>query len=199
MRALVLLLAALLLWMLGVNSAAAQSPLDCAVVPQNICEDAEILALEGERSALVEQLTTLDPAHPALANEQIWLDGLGACGDDDACYRNAYLNHNQLLREGAAAPPTAPAAETPIEEPPDAASIEEAEPAPERAAPQTRTRREPRQRGGDVYVSANPFGWGFFTAIGLSLLIFYALMRALRNNRRELRAYEAQAREVDWG
>ena len=198
MRALVLLLAALLLWMLGVNSAAAQSPLDCTVVPQNICEDAEILALEGERSALVEQLTTLDAAHPALANEQIWLDGLGACGDDAACYRTAYLNHNQLLRS-ATAPPTAPAADTAVEEPPDAASVEEAQSAPERAAPQTRTRREPRQRSGDVYVSANPFGWGFFTAIGLSLLIFYALTRALRNNRRELREYEAQLREVDWG
>lgn len=199
MRAPVLLLAALLACLLGVNPAAAQAPLDCAAVPQNICEDADILALEGERSALVEQLTSLDAQNPALAGEQTWLDGLDACADDAACYRSAYLNHNESLRQSVAALPSAPGAETPIEAPPDAASIEEAQPAPEEAAPRARTRREPRQHSGPVYVAANPFGWGFFTAIGLSLLIFYALTRALRNNRRELRAYQAQAQEDDWG
>src|SRR5262245_39884433 len=119
MRAPVLLLAAFLLWLLGANAAAAQSPLDCGVAPQNICENADILGLEGERSALVEQLTSLDAQNPALAGEQTWIDGLGACADDAECYRSAYLNHNQLLRQSVAALPTAPAAETPVEAPPD--------------------------------------------------------------------------------
>ncbi len=199
MRALLLLLAALLFWTLGANSAAAQTPLDCAAIPQNICEDGEILALEGERSALVDHLTTLDPQSPVLAGEQTWLGALGACGEDAECYRTAYLNHNQMLRQSIAALPgaAAPEAETPTEAPPDTASIEEAPPAREDAAPaRTRTRRETPERSGDgAYVPAGLPGWGFFTAFGVALAIFWALLRALRRNRAELRAQEAQLHE----
>lgn len=204
MRAWLWGLAALLLCAFGAQ-AAAQTPLDCAAVGQSVCEDGEILALEGERAALIDQLATLDPQNPALAGEQLWLDGLGACGEDPACYRTAYLNHNQMLRQSLSALPGAGEAPAPeeLEAPPDATM----EPAPPPRAERAPTRRrEERSTPRDAYVASGLPGWGFFTAIGLSGLIFWALMRALRKNRRELRAHEAalraheaQSREDDWG
>jgi hypothetical protein len=193
MRIWLLLLAALLMWTVGAGAAAAQSPLDCSAAPQNICEDAELLALEGERSALVGQLSALDPQNPALASEQTWLDGLGACEDEAACYRTAYLNHNQMLRQHLAALPGA-IAEAPPEAPPDAAPIEE--PPPEREeASRPRTRDDARGPARETYVASGLPGWGFFTAIGVTLLILFALLRTLRRNREELRAQQAQLRD----
>ena len=119
------MLAALTLCTLGASAASAQTPLSCGAVPQNVCEDKDLLALEGERAALIQQLTGRDPQNAALANEQTWTDGLGACGDDVECYRTAYLNHNQALRQSVAALPGAPSADAPVEAPADAPTVEE--------------------------------------------------------------------------
>ncbi|MGQ0533288.1 MAG: hypothetical protein ACT4OF_11450 [Caulobacteraceae bacterium] len=190
MRRWLFALAALALCALGERGASAQT-LDCSVVPQSICESEDTLLLEGERSALIQQIADLDPQHAALAGEQAWIDGLGACGEDAECYRSAYLTHNQTLRESVDA--LAGAETAPLEEPPDAAAIgpptegEDAAPA----------RRAERARDGPVYAPSGLPGWGFFTAIGVTLLIFYALLRALAKHRRELRAEEARLRD-EW-
>lgn len=200
MRSWLWVLAALFACALAVPPAAAQTPLDCATAGQSVCADGEILAIEDERAALVGQLTELDPQNPALALEQTWLDGLGACGEDADCYRTAYLNHNQMLRQTLAALPGAaeePPLEAPIEAPPDAAPFEPL-PAPqeERAPPR---RREPaREPSGDAYVAAGLPGWGFFAAFGVTLLILYALLRARRRNREELRGLEDAPSEDGW-
>jgi uncharacterized protein len=199
MRGWLSMLAALALWALGGAAASAQTPLDCSVVPQSICENEEILALEGERAALVERLASADPQNAALASEQTWLDGLSACGEDADCYRTAYLNHTQTLRQSVAALPGA-TAEPPLEAPPDAETIET--PPPESATPPRAERAErgndARERGGQVYVPGGLPGWGFFTAIGVTLLIFYWLLRTRAKHLREVRADEARLRD-DWG
>ena len=188
MRVWLPLLAALALAALS-SPASAQARLDCAAAPASICASDEVLALEGERLALAEQLTAADPAHAALAREQSWIDGLSACDDDVECYRTAYLNHNQTLRQSL----EAPSVEPPLEEPPDA--DETAPPAAEREPPAAPARDPGAARGGQVYVPAGLPGWGFFTAIGVSLLIFWALLRRLERHKRELSADEARLRE----
>lgn len=189
------MLAALALFALG-DSASAQS-LDCSVVPQSVCADEEVLTLEGERSALIDQIADLDPNHAALAGEQSWIDGLGACGEDLACYRGAYLGHNSALRESANALAAAQPA-PPLEEPPGAAVSEEQQPSAESETaptPRRTRRRESASEGNEqVYVPSGPPGWGFFTAIGVTLLIFYWLLRKLAQHRRELHEDEAQLR-----
>lgn len=196
MRSWIVPLAALALFALGGRGASAQS-LDCSVVPQSVCADEEVLTLEGERSALVDQIADLDPNHAALAGEQAWIDGLGACGEDLACYRGAYLGHNSTLRESANALAAAQPA-PPLEEPPDAAVGEEQQPAAESATaptPRRTRRRESAPEGDDqVYVPSGPPGWGFFAAIGVTLLIFYWLLRKLAQHRRELQEEETQLR-----
>lgn len=191
MRGPATLFALLSLLAFGGVAASAQTPLSCSVAPQTICEDPELLALENERAGLVAQLPSADAQHPALANEQVWSDNLGACGEDAACYRSAYLNHNRALREAVVALPGATSPEAPPEEPPDALSVEEETMALD--ALQEERLREPRA-GRQVYAEEGAVGWGFFTAIGVTLLIFWLLMRALAKNRRELRADEARLR-----
>lgn len=190
MRRWLVTLAVLALCALGERAASAQA-LDCSVVPQSVCADEEVLALESERATLINQLNALDPQHAALAGEQAWIDGLGACGEDADCYRSAYYVHNLQLREtvdGLAGAETAP-----IEEPPNAAVIEPPTES-ENTAP---ARREAREHDGQIYAPSGLPGWGFFTAIGVTLFILYALLRALAKHRRELRAEEAQLRD-DW-
>jgi uncharacterized protein len=188
------ILAALALCMLTAPAASAQTPLDCSVVPQSICESEDILALEGERTALTEQLAGLDPQHAALTGEQTWVDGLSACAEDADCYRTAYLNHNQMLRQSVAAL-AGPDTEPPLEAPPDAATVDEPQAQSEEARPAPRAPRDhARAHSGQVYVPAGLPGWGFFAAIGVSLLIFWALLRKLGEHRREMRAEEARLR-----
>jgi hypothetical protein len=193
-RGWLIIIAALALCALGERAASAQS-LDCSVVPQSVCADEEVLTLEGERSALIDQIADLDPNHAALAGEQAWIDGLGACGEDLACYRGAYLGHNSTLRESANALAAAQPA-PPLEEPPDAAVSEEQQPSAESEPAPTprRTRRRESAPDGQVYVPSGPPGWGFFITIGLTLLIFYWLLRKLAQHRRELQEDEAQLR-----
>jgi uncharacterized protein len=183
---------------LGAGVASAQTPLSCSVAPQSVCEDQELAALESERAALVEQLKGLDPQNAALAGEQTWADGLSACSEDAACYRTAYLNHNQTLRQAAAALPGAATTDTPLETPADAPTVDEQialdEVQAERlreAAEEARNNTPPRE-GDAVYVPAGLPGWGFFTMIGVALLGWWWLMRALKRNRLQLRAEEAQ-------
>lgn len=190
MRAWLTMFAALALGALGAGAASAQ-PLDCSVAPQSVCEDQELLALEGERASLIEQMTGLDPQNAALANEQTWIDGLSACEADVECYRTAYLNHNQMLRQSMAALSVAPSAETPLEAPADEPTIEDETSALDAA--QAERMREPRAEP-QAYVASGAPGWGFFTAIGVTLLIFWWLMRALGRHRREVRADEARLR-----
>ncbi len=192
MRKVFFTLAVLALCALSERPASAQA-LDCTVAPQSVCADEEVLALESERATLVNQLAALDSQHAALGGEQAWIDGLGACGEDADCYRSAYYVHNLQLREtvdGFAAAETAP-----TEESTDAATA----PSAESEAPAAR--RAPREdtRGGDgpIYAPGGLPGWGFFTAIGVTLLILYALLRARAKCRRELRAEEAQLHD-DW-
>ena len=94
MRGWIAVVATLALCALG-GAAWAQSPVSCGTAPQSVCEDQELAGLEGERATLVQQLAAADPQNAALASEQTWVDGLSACGEDAACYRTAYLNHNQ--------------------------------------------------------------------------------------------------------
>lgn len=199
MRSWLWVLAALFACVLAVPPAAAQTPLDCTTVAQSVCEDGEILALEGERAALTAQLAALDPQNPVLTLEQTWLDGLGACSEDADCYRTAYLNHNQMLRQTLAALPAVPEEpplEAPIEAPPDAVPFEPLPAPQEERAP--RRRQEAREPSGDAYVAAGLPGWGFFAAFGVTLLILYALLRARRRNREELRALEDAPSEDGW-
>lgn len=193
MRAWLLSLAALALC---AGPAFAQSPLSCGAAPQGVCENQELAALESERAALVAQLTSLDAQNPAIANEQTWIDGLSACGEDAECYRTAYFNHNQTLRQSIAALPGAADAQTapeaPAEEPAEAPTIEEETRVLDAA--QEQRLREPREDSRQAYVATGMPGWGFFTAIGVSFFVFWMLMRALGRHRRELRAEEGRIR-----
>jgi hypothetical protein len=191
MRHRLTMLATLALCAFSAGAASAQTPLDCSIVPQNVCADPDLIALENERAALIAQLAALDPQNAALPAEQTWIDGLGACGEDIACYRTAYLNHNQALRQSVAALPGAALSEPPLEVPEDAPSLEEQTSVLDEL--QEERLREP-QDPGQAYVEGGVPGWGFFTAIGVTLLIFWWLMRALGKHRRELRAEEARLR-----
>lgn len=194
MRAALTILATLALCALG--EASAQAPIDCAVAPQSVCEDSDLVALESERAALIGQLTGLDPQNAALASEQTWIDGLGACGEDVECYRTAYLNHNQTLRQSIAALPGAPSADAALEAPADAPTVEEQTATLDDVQEERlREAREAREDPGQAYVASGLPGWGFYTAIGLTLLIFWWLMRALGRHRREMRAEEARPRD----
>lgn len=189
--------AALLTCALG-GPASAQARLDCASAPQNICESEDVLALEGVRLSLVQQLAAADPLHAALASEQAWLDGLAACGEDVECYRTAYLNHNQTLRQSLAALPRVGGA-APLDEPPDAATLEETPAEAEEAPPPRRAERaETHDRDGPVYAPSGLPGWGFFTAIGVTLLLFWWLLRKRSEHKRALREDEARLRGR-WG
>lgn len=186
---------------LSAGAASAQSPVSCDIAPTAVCEDAEVIALEGERSALVAQLSAADPAHAALANEQTWVDGLGACGEDAACYRTAYLNHNETLRQAAATLPLA-TVDTPLDALADVPTVEEQTAIDEAQAERLREAAEearnntPARIGDDVYVPAGLPGWGFWTMIGLSFLVFWWLMRTMKRNREEIRADEARLRNA---
>lgn len=191
MRGLLAILA--MFFAFGAGPASAQAPIDCSIAPESVCADPDLIALESERAALIAQLTAADPQNPALASEQTWSDGLGACGEDIDCYRTAYLNHNQMLRQSVAALPRAPpSAEALLEPPADAATVQEETQALDEA--QEARLREPREDSAHAYVETSLPGWGFFTAIGVTLLIFWWLMRALGRHRRELRAEEARLR-----
>jgi uncharacterized protein len=196
------LIATLAFVALSAGAASAQSPVSCDVAPTAVCEDAEVAALESERSALVAQLSAADPAHAALANEQTWVDGLGACGEDAACYRTAYLNHNETLRQAAAGLPAVAATDPALEIPADAPTVEEQTAIDEVQAERLREAAEeardntPARIGDDVYVPAGLPGWGFWTMIGLSLFVFWWLMRTMKRNREEIRAEEARLRNA---
>jgi uncharacterized protein len=199
MRGWLAALATLAVTVFGASAASAQTPLDCSVAPQSVCEDKDLQALEGERAALIQQLTGLDPQNAALANEQTWIAGLGACGEDVECYRTAYLNHNQALRQSVAALPGAPSAETPLEAPADAPTVEEQIAIDEVQAERLREAAQDAREtpdDGQAFVASGLPGWGFFTAIGVTLFIFWWLMRALGRHRRELREDEARARRA---
>lgn len=200
MRIRLTLFAALVLCVSGVSAASAQETLDCAVAGQSVCADKEVLALESERATLVQQLAAGDPQNPALANEQTWIAGLAACGQDLACYRSAYANHNETLRRAVDALPAPAGAEPPLEAPADSPSLEEQTSELDavqeerlREAAQAQRDRPPRE-GAQVYVESGLPGWGFFTAIGVTLLIWWRLMSALGRHRRELHADEARLR-----
>jgi hypothetical protein len=183
MRAWLWTLATFVVCTFGATEASAQARLDCSSLPEAVCADEEVLALEGDRSSLVEQISAADPASAAIASEQAWLDGLSTCGESLACYRAAYIEHNQTLRQSA---PAIPETEPPLEEPPDAAVEEPSSRGGERA-----TREETRSNGDAVYVPGGLPGWGFFTALGVTLLILFWLLRARARNRDALRAEEA--------
>lgn len=183
MRAWLWTLAVLLVCVLSAAPALAQAHLDCAAVPEAVCLDDEVLALERDRLTLVEQISASDPQSAVTAGEQLWLEGLGACGETIDCYRAAYLTHNQALRQSLPATP-----EPPLEEPPDAA-----EPPAEDATP---ARDEPRDGGGATYAPTSLPGWGFFVALGLTLLILFWLLRARARNRDAL--HEDKVRLRDW-
>jgi hypothetical protein len=183
-------LAALAACTFGATQASAQARLDCSAVPENVCLDAEVLALEGDRVMLVEQITSADPQSTATAGEDAWLSGLNACGEDLDCYRAAYIDHNQTLRQSV---PATPETATPLEEPADAAVDE---PSSQREEPASRN----EERAGDDRPIESPSslpGWGFFTALGVTLLILFWLLRARARNRDALRAEEAQLRD-EW-
>jgi hypothetical protein len=199
MRTWLLTLPVLIVCALSAAPAAAQARLDCSALPQDICLNEEILALESERVTLVEQIVSVDPQSSAAADEQSWLDGLGACGEDPECYRAAYLDHNQMLRQAVA-----PAgAEAPLEAPADAPTVEEQTSAldevqAERLREAAREQRESEPRAPEeAYVASSLPGWGFFAAIGVTLLIWWWLVRARARNRDALRADEARLRD-EW-
>ena len=192
------IIAALALTWVSAGAASAQSPVSCATAPQSVCEDQELVALEGERATLVQQLTAADPQNAALKNEQTWIDGLSACGEDVECYRTAYRNHNQSLRDAAAALPGGANAASPFEAPADAPTVEEQiaidEVQAERlreAAEEARNNTPPRE-GDAVYVPAGLPGWGFFTMVGVALLGWWWLSGAMKRNRQALRADQAR-------
>ncbi len=185
----------------GASAASAQSPLDCSLAPQSVCADPELQALESERAALAAQLSAHDPQHPALAGEQTWLDSVRACGEDIACYRTAYLNHNKGLSAALpAAPGDAALSEPPLEAPEDAPTVEEQTAALDdvqgerlrEAAKEARP--SPPRAEGQVYVPQGLPGWGFFVAIGVTFALFWQLLQARARVRREVRAAEARLR-----
>jgi uncharacterized protein len=193
------IIAALALSVFGAPAAWAQSPVSCELAPQSVCEDKDLLALEGERAALIQHLTAADPQNAALAGEQTWIDGLSACGEDTACYRTAYGAHNQTLRDAAAALPGAADAASPFEAPADAPTVDEQIALDELQAERLREaaqeqRDQPPREGGQVYVDAGLPGWGFFTMIGVALLGWWWLTGAMKRNRQALRADEARLR-----
>jgi uncharacterized protein len=195
------ILAALVLCALSTGAASAQSPLSCGTAPTSVCEDQDLAGLESERTALIAQLSAADPANAALANEQTWVDGLGACGEDVECYRTAYLNHNQSLRQASGAMPGGVPTEVPLETPADApptvdeqVAIDEVQEERLRDAAEEARNNTPPRRGDAVYVPAGLPGWGFFTMIGVTFFVFWLIMRALKRHRLELRAEEAQMR-----
>jgi uncharacterized protein len=177
------MLATLALYAMSAGAASAQSALSCSAVPQSVCEDTELQAAESERAALVAQLSGAEPQNGLLAGEQTWIDGLSACGEDVACYRTAYSNHNQTLRESAAALPGGATTEPLIELPEEAPTVEEETLALDEA--QAERLREPRESSADAYVATGAPGWGFFTAIGVTLFLFWLLLRARARYRRE--------------
>jgi len=195
------ILATLALCALGAESASAQSPISCTTAPTSVCEDQDLAGLESERSALIAQLSAADPANAALANEQTWIDGLAACGEDVECYRTAYLNHNQSLRQASGAMPGGVPGEIPPDAPADApptvdeqVAIDELQEERLREAAQEARDNTPPRRGDAVYVPAGFPGWGFFTMIGATFFVFWLIMRALKRHRLELRAEEARMR-----
>lgn len=189
MRAWLFTLAAFAVCTFGAPQASAQARLDCSALPEAVCLDEEILALEGDRSVLVDQIAVADPESAAVAGEQTWLSGLSAsCGESLECYRAAYIDHNQALRQSV---PAIPETETPLEEPPDAT-----------VDTPSSQRREPAERddsrasgGGQIESPSGLPGWGFFTALGVTLLILLWLLRARARNRDALRAEEAELRD----
>ena len=194
------IIAALALTAISAGAAWAQSPVSCGTAPQSVCEDQELAALEGERATLVQQLTAADPQHAALKDEQTWIDGLSACGEDAECYRTAYRNHNQTLRDAAAAAPGAADATSPFEAPADAPTVDEQIAIDEMQAERLREAAEaarnntPPREGDAVYVPSGLPGWGFFTMIGVTLLIWWWLTGAMKRNRLALRADQARLR-----
>lgn len=198
-----ILIAALAFMALSAPAASAQSPLSCDVAAPNVCADPELATLESDRAALVAQLSAADPQHPALASEQTWIDGLSACGEDAACYRTAYLNHIQTLQQAAAALPVA-ALDTPLDPLTDVPTVEEqtaidaAQAERLREAAEAARDEAPARIGDDVYVPAGLPGWGFWTMIGVTLLVFWWLMRTLRRNREEIRTEEARLRNAGY-
>ncbi|HET9229878.1 MAG TPA: hypothetical protein VFO00_01235 [Vitreimonas sp.] len=194
-------ISALTLSLLSAGAASAQSPVSCGIAPQSVCEDQELVALEGERATLVQQLTAADPNHAAIASEQTWVDGLSACGEDVECYRVAYRNHNQTLRDAAAAAPVAADGTSPFEAPADAPptvdeqiAIDEAQAERLREAAEEARVNTPPRRGDAVYVPVGLPGWGFFTMIAVALLGWWWLTGAIKRNRQALRAEQARLR-----
>jgi uncharacterized protein len=201
MRGWLAIIAALGLCALSAELASAQSPVSCETAPQSVCEDQELAALESERATLVQQLTAADPQNAALTSEQTWIAGLSACGEDAACYRTAYLNHNQTLRQAAGALPGAAPTETPLDAPADApptvdeqTALDELQAERLREAAQAARDNSPPRRGDAVYVPAGLPGWGFFTMFGVALLGWFWITGAMKRNRQALRADEAQLR-----
>lgn len=174
---------------LAVCASAATShaqPMSCSSAPASVCESPDLLALEAERAALIDQIAKRDPQSSALASEQTWIDGLSACGDDAGCYRTAYLNHNQTLRQAVADLPGATTGPTLSETPAETPTVEEQTQALDQV--QAERLREPRPDPGRAYGESSAPGWGFYTAIGITLLIFWWLMRALGRHRRDMAA-----------
>lgn len=178
-----------------------QSPVSCGIAPQSVCEDSELAALESERASLIQQVTAADPQHAALASEQTWVDGLSACGEDAACYRAAYLNHNQTLRQAVSTLPLTPGNETALDPLADAPptvdeqiAIDEVQAERLREAAEEARNNTPPRRGDAVYVPAGLPGWGFFTMFGVALLGWVWLTNARKRNRLALRADEARLR-----
>lgn len=112
------------------------------------------------------------------------------------------LSHGVSQSQSDAAPERdrpARRAELPLEAPADAPTVEEQiaidEVQAERLRDAAQDARETRDDG-QAYVASGLPGWGFFTAIGVTLFIFWWLMRALGRHRRELREDEARARRA---
>ena len=128
--------------------AASAQTLDCSVVPQSICEGEDILVLEGERSALMQQLAELDPARGVGERTGLARSPRRMRRGRD-CYRSAYLAQSDAARERRRARGRGNGA---LEEPPDAAAIGPPTEA-EDAAP---ARRAARVDEGPAYVPRRP-------------------------------------------
>ncbi len=113
----------------------------------------------------------------------------------------AYRNHNQTLRDAAAAAPVAADGTSPFEAPADAPptvdeqiAIDEAQAERLREAAEEARVNTPPRRGDAVYVPVGLPGWGFFTMIGVTLLLWFWLTGAMKRNRLALRADQARLR-----